>query len=102
MDICGAFGYLSEQPRRPSGTAIDQALTINDGGLKLDPETWPTVWFKGGSEPGVLTLGFYAKRLNGERAVVVMMVSNPTEAIDEQSTVLELEALIRGAFGLLK
>jgi hypothetical protein len=102
MDICGVFGYLSEQPRRPSGTAIDRALSINDGGLKLDPETWPTVWFKGGSEPGVLTLGFYAKRLNGERAVVVMMVSNPTQAIDEQSAVLELEALTRGSFGLIR
>ena len=60
------------------------------------------MWFKGGSEPGVLTLGFYAKRLNGERAVVVMMVSNATRAFDEQSVVLELETLIRGAFGLMK
>lgn len=102
MDVCGAFGYLSEQPRRPSGTAIDQALSSNDGRLNLDRETWPTVWFKGGSEPGVLTLGFYAKRLNGERAVVVMMVSNATRAFDEQSVVLELETLIRGAFGLME
>ena len=71
-------------------------------GTLVSTETWPTVWFKGGSEPGVLTLGFYAKRLNGERAVVVMMVSNATRAFDEQSVVLELETLIRGAFGLVK
>ena len=102
MDVCRVFGYLSEQPRRPSGTAIDHALSINDGQLNLDRETWPTVWFKGGSEPGVLTLAFYTKRLNGERAVVVMMVSNATRAFDEQSVVLELETLIRGAFELMK
>ena len=102
MDICRVFAYLGAKTEPSSVRAIDHALTINDGGLKLDRASWPTVWFKGGSEPGVLTLAFLAKSMNGERFVVVSMVSNSTTTFDETATASELEALTKGAFGLIK
>jgi Beta-lactamase enzyme family len=102
MDVCGAFAYLRAKATGPSGKAVNHALSINDGGLSLDAKTWPSVWFKGGSEPGVLTLGFYAERATGERMVVVTMVSDTTRAFDEQPAAVELESLTRGAFALMK
>ncbi len=102
LDVCGAFAYLRAKAAAPSGQAISHALSINDGGLALDRKTWPRVWFKGGSEPGVLTLGFYAERATGERMVVVTMVSDKTRAFDEQLAALELVTLTRGAFALMK
>ena len=40
-------------------------LQINDGGVGLDPGQWPTVWYKGGSETGVLTLNYLARTSGG-------------------------------------
>ena len=101
MDICRAFAYLGRIEARSSAQAIDHALTINDGGLKLDSNSWPTVWFKGGSEPGVLTLAYLAKNVKGERFVVVTMLSNPSKALNEQDAAMELLAIVKGAFTLL-
>jgi Beta-lactamase enzyme family len=100
VDVCRTFAYLSGQSKKRSGTPIGHALSINDGGLSLDPKVWPKVWFKGGSEPGVLSLGFLAERPNGERSVVVMMVSDPKSTIDDEVVAGELESLIRAAFHL--
>ena len=32
------------------------------GSIGLDRATWPTVWFKGGSEPGVLSMTWLLQR----------------------------------------
>ena len=55
-DICRAYTSLAALARRPGLSPIGQVLSLNDGGLQLDPAQWKTTWFKGGSEPGVLTL----------------------------------------------
>ncbi len=102
MDICRAYAYLSRLADPTSVAAVDQALSINDGGLKLDPTVWPSVWFKGGSEPGVLTLTYMARRPGGGGAVVAVMVSNPSRDFDQQAAARELLAVINGAFSLLR
>jgi len=52
-------------PVNPSLSPIASIFSVNKGGLGLDPSEWPTVWFKGGSEPGVLTLGYMATNEQG-------------------------------------
>jgi hypothetical protein len=99
-DICRAFAGLSELSTKPGLSALSTVLSANDGGLGLDPTTWPTVWFKGGSEPGVFTLGYLARDSQGRTFVVTALASNPRSPIDGGWT-LVLSGLIRSAFNLL-
>ncbi|MBO3745010.1 serine hydrolase [Streptosporangiaceae bacterium NEAU-GS5] len=97
-DVCRTLAGLAEtaDPR------VGQVMSVNDGGLGLDHKTWPAVWFKGGSEPGVLALSFLARSANGRTYVVTALTSNPRALLDESTATLELLALVRGAFGLLE
>jgi beta-lactamase class A len=96
MDICRAFAGLQrlDQPQ------IGHALGINDAGM-LDRSQFPVVWFKGGSEPGVLTLNFLARSTAGRTFVTSVLVSDPAVALPEDSVALSLTPVIRGAFALL-
>ncbi len=99
-DLCRALAGLQQLRERPDLAPIGSVLSANQGGLGLDPGQWPTVWFKGGSEPGVLTLGYRAESSRGRSVVVVAMVEDPTEALPA-IVPLELLSIVRGAFGLL-
>ena len=99
-DICRAFVGLQKLQNNPALAPIDTVLSTNDGGLSLDANEWPTVWFKGGSEPGLLTLGYLAENAKGQTYVVVAMVSNPAQAISNGAT-LQILSIMKGAFGLL-
>lgn len=96
-DLCRAFAGL----RRQAGTAglepVTQALSIIDGVIGLDPAQWPTVWFKGGSETGVLTLNYLASTAQGRTVAVSAMISDPARALDPMAET-ELIALVHGAF----
>ena len=53
LDMCRAMVRLAELAEDPRhGDHISSALSANPGG-DVDTERWSTVWFKGGSEPGV-------------------------------------------------
>ena len=80
-DICRAFAGLRQLAAQPALAPLGPILSANNGGIGLDPAQWPTVWFKGGSEPGVLTLGYLATNSKGQTFVVVAMLSNPTAAL---------------------
>lgn len=99
-DICSAFSGLRTLAATPGLEPVDQALSINDGGLLLDAGTWRKIWFKGGSEPGVVTLNYLAETTTGQTFVVSAMASDPNTALPN-SAVSELQALIRGAFGMV-
>ncbi|MCK2215429.1 serine hydrolase [Actinomadura sp. ATCC 31491] len=94
--LCRAYAGLAElrDPR------IGEIMSVNDAGLGLDPARWPRVWFKGGSEPGVLGLSFLARTAEGRTYVVALMGVSPEAPFDERTTGLELVALARGAFTL--
>ena len=100
-DICRAFAGLQQLAAQPRLTALGSVLSANDGGIGLDPAQWPTVWFKGGSEPGVLTLGYLATNSKGQTFVVVAMLSDPYGRIPS-SSMAELPAIVQGAFGLIR
>ena len=74
-DICRAFAGLQQLAAQPGLAPLGSILSANDGSIGLDPAQWPTVWFKGGSEPGVLTLGYLATNSKGQTFVVVAMLA---------------------------
>jgi hypothetical protein len=96
MDLCRAFAGLRGL-RRPQ---IDHALSINDAGVGLDRSRFPVVWFKGGSEPGVLTLNFLARTAAGRTLVTSVLVSDPAAPLAEDSVALRALPVVRGAFAL--
>jgi beta-lactamase class A len=96
--ICRAYAGLARSP----APQLAAAMSANDGGLGLDPAAWPTVWYKGGSEPGVLTVSFLARSARGRTYLVTALTSDPGKAIDERAAVPELVALGKGAFALLR
>ncbi|MEU1631020.1 serine hydrolase [Streptomyces sp. NPDC020096] len=97
IDICNAYAALwrCDQPE------IDHALTLNDDGLNLAPSRFPTVWYKGGSEPGVITLNYLAHTSEDRTLVSSLMVSDTETAPDKVGIALKGQTIIRGAFDLL-
>ena len=100
-DICRAFAGLRQLAAQPALAPLGSILSASNGDIGLDPAQWPAVWFKGGSEPGVLTLGYLATNSKGQTFVVVGMLANPTAAPPPQATA-GLLAIAQGAFGLVR
>ena len=100
-DICRAFAGLQQLAAQPKLAPLGPILSAGSAGIGLDPAQWPTVWFKGGSEPGVLTLGYLATNSKGQTFVVAAMLSDPAAALSP-SAEPELLAIARGAFGLVR
>ena len=100
-DICRAFAGLHQLAAQPGLAPIKSVLSVNDGDIGLGKPQWPTVWFKGGSEPGVLTLGYLATNSKGQTFVVVAMLGNPAAALPPSATIALL-AIAHGAFELIR
>jgi beta-lactamase class A len=96
-EICHAYAALLrlDQPE------IHQALSLNDDGLRLDTARFPSVWYKGGSEPGVVTLHYLARTTDARTLITSLMISDPDEAPDTIDVALKAQSAIRGAFELL-
>lgn len=100
-DVCRAFSGLLALTERPAlADVVPAMMTLEDGGLDLDDSDWPTVWFKGGSEPGVLTMGWLATDTDGDTVVVQAMISDPDAALPTSSA-SDLVAIAADAFDLL-
>jgi hypothetical protein len=91
---------LAALARRPGLSPIAQVLSLNDAGLGLDPAQWKTTWFKGGSEPGVLTLAYLATTQSGHSYVVSVLAENPSQPINETTAMPVMLSAIKGAFTL--
>ena len=99
-DICRAYISLAALARRPGLSPIGQVISLNDDGLQLDPAQWKTTWFKGGSEPGVLTLAYLATTRTGQSYVVTVLAESPSQPIDETTAIPVILSAIKGAFTL--
>ncbi len=99
-DICAVYAQLYADASSVSLAPVSTALSYNDGAIGLSRSTWPLVWFKGGSEPGVLTLGYLARRADGTVAVVVLELSDPAKPIGADVT-LKAVADLTAAFDLV-
>ena len=95
-DICRAFSGLQKE-NQPE---IGHALSINDGGLSLDAAKFPTVWYKGGSEPGVITLNYLVRTAGGRTLATSVMMSDPVAPLDDRMTARAV-AVAKGAVQIL-
>lgn len=83
-DLCLAHVRLQELASRPGLEPVRSILATNAGaGVPIDREVWPYVAFKGGSEPGVLALSWYAERRDGRRFAVMVLMRNSRGAISD-------------------
>jgi hypothetical protein len=98
QDLCRAYVWLAGLARKPGLEPIADVLEINDGGLGLDPARWTSVWFKGGSEPGVLTMTYQATRRQGDRYFVAVLAADRDAPIEQAAP--RLLSAIRAAFTL--
>jgi beta-lactamase class A len=103
-DLCRAFSGLAALRHERGLGQLNTILSTNSGGIGLRARTWPTVWFKGGSEPGVLTLGYLARDSRGRTFVVIVLTENPDAAARQQSVAVQAQLLaaIASAFALLR
>jgi len=99
-DICRAYASLAALAARPGLSPVGQVLSLNDDSLALDPAQWKTTWFKGGSEPGVLTMAYLATTRTGHSYVVTVLAEDPSQPIDETIAVPVMLSAIKGAFTL--
>ena len=99
-DLCRAYTSLASLAHRPGLSQIGQVLSLNDDSLALNPAEWKTTWFKGGSEPGVLTMAYLATTRTGHSYVVTALAENPSQPIDETIAVPTMLSAIKGAFTL--
>jgi Beta-lactamase enzyme family/ORF 12 gene product N-terminal len=99
-DICRVYTSLAALNGRPGLSPIGQVLSLNDDSLALDPAQWKTTWFKGGSEPGVLTMAYLATTRNGHSYVVTALAENPSQPIDESTAIPVMLSAIKTAFTL--
>jgi hypothetical protein len=99
-DICRAYASLADLASRPGLAQIGEVLSLNDDGLALNPAQWKTTWFKGGSEPGVLTMTYLATTRTGHSYVVTALAENPSQPIDETIAVPVMLSAVKGAFTL--
>lgn len=99
-DVCTALAGLHELSTNPDLVPLTTILSAETRGIDLDPADWPILWYKGGSESGVLTLGWLATTRQGDTFVVQAMVSNPDAALAEDS-LTDLAALAHDAFTIV-
>ncbi len=70
------------------------------GKALLPASQWKTTWFKGGSEPGVLTLAYLATTRTGHSYVVAVLAENPSRPIDQATAAPVMLSAVKGAFTL--
>ncbi|MBX3388528.1 MAG: serine hydrolase [Phycisphaeraceae bacterium] len=95
-DLCNAMLKLHELEERPGMDELKRVLRIN-GGIPFDKKVWPSVAYKGGSEPGVINLTWLLERNDGAMFAVSMGWNNPKAAVDINTMV----GIARGVADLL-
>jgi beta-lactamase class A len=99
-DLCRVYASLAALARRPGLAPIGQVPSLNDDGLQLDPVQWKATWFKGGSEPGVLTLAFMATTRTGHSYVVTVLAEDPSAPINQATAIPAILSAVKAAFTL--
>ncbi|MEU1730792.1 serine hydrolase [Streptosporangium sp. NPDC020145] len=96
-DICRAYVGLS----RLNSKTLNETLSGFDG-LGLDAKKWPTVWFKGGSEPGLLDLAYLGRSASGKTYVVTALAYDKRKALPEERAAPQMVSLVKGSFSLVR
>ena len=97
-DMCRTAVHLAELATRPGLEPVGEILTINPGaGLPLDVERFPTIRFKGGSEPGVLSATWWLERDDGQQFVITGGLSDADNAFEQTAAI----GILASAFDLV-
>jgi beta-lactamase class A len=92
-DLARAISALIARSETPKLSPIRAILAMNPG-LALDRSVWTYVAFKGGSEPGVLSMTWYLERHDGAHFTVSLIVNDPRHEIDESAAISVAQAAI--------
>ena len=92
-EIAAAHLWLDAYSERPGFEPLAGILGTNPG-VPLDPSVWSQASFKGGSEPGVVFLGWLLHRDDGRRFVVVVSAGNPNGTVDEFTVASAAQGII--------
>jgi hypothetical protein len=87
LDLCHAWVDLANRSIRSGLEPLDDIVSANPG-LADETHVWNEIWFKGGSEPGVLGTSWYLTTDDGRSYVVAGSVVDETEALDEIEAIL--------------
>jgi beta-lactamase class A len=96
VDLSRAVATLVARARDPRLRPLRPILALNPG-VELDRSVWPYVAYKGGSEPGVISLTWYAERKDGRAFVLSLVVNDSRHEVDAAAAI----AVAQSAFGLL-
>ena len=64
-------------------------------GIAIDKAEFPWVGFKGGSEPGVMTLSWLLQRADGRWFAVSLFYADESAPIDDERALYHAMALVR-------
>jgi hypothetical protein len=92
LDLCEAWLDLAERAAQPGLEPLADIVGANPG-LVDETGVWDDVWFKGGSEPGVLGTSWYLNGGDGRSFVVAGSVVNGSEAFDQTEAILLFGAI---------
>ena len=92
-DLCRVHAAIAVMGGKATGAPILAAFADNTG-IPLDPTVWRRVQFKGGSEPGLLSVSWLVERARDKRRfAVAVAVINDTEPFDTDPVVAEVAKL---------
>jgi len=96
-ELARAQLWIDSQRGLPGQEPLEQVLAANPG-VDLDPQVWTRSSFKGGSEPGVVTMSWLLTRADGKRFVLSLIANDTSRAVDE----LDAASIAIGVIGLLE
>ncbi len=92
LDLCEAWVYLAGRSTESGLAPLVEIATANPG-IPDETGTWDEVWFKGGSEPGVLGISWYLTTGDGRSFIVAGSVFNESAAFDQTEAILLFGAI---------
>ncbi len=92
-DICKTFVRLAEISTRAGMSPVAEALGTNPG-TEIDRSKWDTVWYKGGSEPGVFAMSWYLVDVDGNSVVATGALNDSTTVFSELDAASKLPLMI--------
>ncbi len=81
-DICRLWASLTQRAEHPKGALLLDIVATNPG-VAVDPEMFPWVGYKGGSEPGVIHMTWLLRRADNRWFVVTLAVNNANAPVDQ-------------------
>lgn len=80
-ELCRLMVELVRTGSQPGMEPIGHGLRLNPG-LQFEAGRWTVLGYKGGSEPGVLSMTWLLERADGRRFAIAFIWNNPAQDVD--------------------